>query len=76
MLAQRVLAAISPDLSKVADDMGVSYNTVMSWQMGRRAPGPENLRRLAAIADRGADNLRGLAVELRRAVDGTDEPRQ
>jgi len=76
MLAQRALAAISPDLLNVADDMGVSYNTVMSWQVGKRTPGPENLRKLAAFADRGADKLRGLAVELRRAADGTDEPPQ
>ena len=74
MLAQRALAAISPDLLNVADDMGVSYNTVMSWQVGKRTPGPENLRKLAAFADRGADKLRGLAVELRRAADGVDEP--
>ena len=73
MLAQRALAAISPDLLQVANDMGVSYSTLMSWQVGRRAPGPENLRKLAAAADRGADKLRGLAVELRRAADGTSE---
>jgi transcriptional regulator with XRE-family HTH domain len=73
MIAQRALEALSPELRTLADEMDVSYATVLAWKTGKRTPGPDNLRKLAAAADRQADGLRGLAVELRRVVSSIAE---
>ena len=48
---------------------GLNYGTLRTWRAGVRSPSPENMRRIAEIADRQADKLRGLAVELRREAD-------
>jgi len=71
MIAKRALETISPELKTVADDVGVSYASVMAWRVGRRSPGPDNLYQLAMLADKQADALRGVAVELRQAASST-----
>lgn len=70
MAAQRALHAIAPGVKKIADALGVSESTVTSWRAGRRTPSQENLHKIAALADRRADELRGVAVELRRIASG------
>lgn len=66
MSAQRALHAIAPGVKEIADTLDVSESTVTSWRAGRRTPSPDNLHKIAALADRRADELRGVAVELRR----------
>lgn len=70
MAAKRALHAIAPSVREVADVLGVSESTVTSWRAGRRTPSQDNLYRIADLADRRADELRGVAVELRRIASG------
>lgn len=73
MAAQRALHAIAPTVKDIAGVLGVSEQTVVSWRAGRRTPSTENLHKIAALADRRADELRGVAVELRRIASGSNE---
>lgn len=72
MSAQRALRAIAPKVQEVSDALGVSYDSVAAWRAGRRTPSEENLHKIAALADRRADELRGVAVELRRIASEDD----
>ncbi len=73
MLAQRALQALTPSLRYVSEETGLNYGTLRTWRAGIRSASPDNLRKLAEMADQQADKLRGLAVEMRRVADGTRE---
>lgn len=72
MSAKRALHAIAPSVRQISEVLGVAESTVHSWRAGRRAPSAENLHKIAALADRRADELRGVAVELRRIASGDE----
>jgi hypothetical protein len=74
MLVKRALQAAAPDLKELAEEGELNYGTMRAWSAGARTPGPDNLKRIAALLDRRADTLRGLAVEVRRAAnDGSPD---
>lgn len=66
MAAKRAIRALTSSVRSIADSLDVSEHTVLSWKGERRSPSTDNLRALADLADRRADELRGLASELRR----------
>lgn len=70
MLAQKTVEALTPEMQKMAEKLGVSYSTFKYWKTGERTPSPENARKLAALADEQADELLALAARLRRSADG------
>lgn len=72
MSAQRAIDALTGSVRDLANTLGVSEATVGSWRLKRRSPSKENLLKLANAADRRADELRGVAVELRRIASGND----
>lgn len=72
MAATRVIDAITLSVREVADSLGVSEDTVLSWRAGRRSPSEKSLRKVASLADERADQLRGLAVEVRRMASSDD----
>ena len=68
-MIQRALEAVTGGIERLADELGVNYNTVWSWKQGRRNPSADNLRRLADVLDRRADQLHQLAEQIREAAD-------
>lgn len=69
MLMQRALEEGPFDMKALADDAGVSYDTVRSWMIGRRNPSPENVRRIADALRRRGGHLEQLADELEEAAE-------
>lgn len=65
-----LLQGIAGRMEDVAREAGVSYSALYSWATGRRRPGRQNLEKLAKLADQRADELKRLASELRRRLDG------
>lgn len=65
---QRALEQGPFSLRGLAEDAGISYDSLYSWARGRRTPKPENLRQVADEFERRADRLRELAKELRNAA--------
>jgi transcriptional regulator with XRE-family HTH domain len=65
-MIQRALDATTGGIERLAEEMGVSHNTVWSWKAGRRNPSPENLRKLADVLRKRGDSLTRLADELDR----------
>lgn len=74
MTAQRALHTLAPGVKGIASELDVSAQAVTSWRSGRRTPSAENLRKIAALADERADQLRGVAVEIRRLASEEDHP--
>jgi transcriptional regulator with XRE-family HTH domain len=68
-LIQRVLESGTCSLQQLAEEAGISYDSLYSWAKGRRVPRGENLRELASSFEDRADRLKNLAAELRRAAD-------
>lgn len=68
-LVQRALDEGPFTIQELADQIGVSYDSLYSWAKGRRVPRPENLRQLASGFDDRAGALRQVAAELRRAAE-------
>ena len=68
MAAKRALDAMTSSVREIADSIGVSEDTVLSWRSGRRSPSRKNVRKIAELADERADRLRGVATELREAA--------
>lgn len=56
--------ALSPPLRRIADALGVSYDTVKGWSAGRTDPSAENRAALASYAREQAAELVRLAEEL------------
>jgi transcriptional regulator with XRE-family HTH domain len=63
------LELATASLQEIADEAGISYDTLWAWSNGRRNPTAENLHRLADAIERRSDRLRKLAGELRTAAD-------
>ncbi|MDP9349203.1 MAG: helix-turn-helix domain-containing protein [Gemmatimonadota bacterium] len=68
-LIQRALEEGPFSIQQLADEAGVSYDSLYSWAKRRRVPRPENLRQLADGFGRRAEMLQNIAEELRRAAD-------
>jgi transcriptional regulator with XRE-family HTH domain len=68
MLVKRALEAAAPEIKTLSDDSGLNYGTLRAWRAGLRSPSAENREKIAALLDRRADLLRGLAEELRRSL--------
>jgi transcriptional regulator with XRE-family HTH domain len=66
MLIQRVLEEGPFSMRQLAEESGLSYDTVRAWAASRRTPREENLLQLAAALDQRGGNLRKLAAELRK----------
>lgn len=72
MLAKQTMEALTPEMQEMADDLGVSYSSMKFWKTGDRTPSPENMRKLADLADEKADQLLTLAGRLRNAADRSE----
>lgn len=72
-LIERALAEGPFSIQQLADDSGISYDTLYSWAKRRRAPRPENLRALARGLEERAEALRSIADALRKAADKDTE---
>lgn len=68
MLIRRALEEGPFSMQQLAEDAGVSYDTLYSWARGRRAPQPEGIRQLAEGLRRRRDMLDALAEELDQAA--------
>lgn len=73
---QRISQAIERALSEgpftiqqLAEEAGISYDTLYSWVRRRRVPKRENVRQLASGLEKRADLLREIAGELKDAVE-------
>ena len=66
MIAQ-ALQRSATSLQSLADEVGVSYDSLRAWATGRRNPSPENLARLADALERRGGELSELAQKLREA---------
>ena len=65
---ERALAEGPFTIQQLADDAGISYDTLYSWVRGRRRPRSENVRQLAKGLATRADLLRAIADELNDAA--------
>jgi transcriptional regulator with XRE-family HTH domain len=65
----RALAEGPFTIQQLADEAGISYDTLYSWVKGRRVPRPENVRQLASGLEKRADLLREIAEDLKDAVE-------
>ena len=65
-LIRRVLNEVPFSMRQLAEEAGVGYALVRAWSIGRRAPLPEAMRRVAAVLRRRGERLRDLADEVER----------
>ncbi len=63
-LVTHLLTLLAPSLRDVAEQQGVSHDTVRAWKLGRRTPSRENLAKLAAIAKQHSAALSDIAQRL------------
>lgn len=75
-LVQRVLKDGTFSMRQLAEDAGLKYDVVRAWAIGRRAPTPENLSRIAAGFEHRAEELLRMARELREAAGDRGEQRR
>jgi predicted DNA-binding transcriptional regulator AlpA len=68
-LIQRALEDGPFSIQQLAEEAGISYDTLYSWAKRRRVPRPENLQQLARAFDQRAERLQQIAEALRRAAD-------
>lgn len=74
-IAQAIERALSEGpftIQQLAEESGISYDTLYSWVKGRRVPRSENVRQLASGLERRADLLREIAETLKHAVESTN----
>jgi transcriptional regulator with XRE-family HTH domain len=67
-MIDRALDTATVSLQTIADETGLSYDTLWAWKNGRRNPSPENLAALADALGRRGGELARLAEELRKAA--------
>jgi transcriptional regulator with XRE-family HTH domain len=67
---ERALSEGPFTIQQLADEAGISYDTLYSWVKRRRVPRPENVRQLASGLERRADLLREISEDLKGAVEG------
>lgn len=65
---ERALSEGPFTIQQLADEAGISYDTLYSWVKGRRVPRTENVRQLASGLEKRADLLREIAEDLKEAV--------
>ena len=66
---ERALSEGPFTIQQLADEAGISYDTLYSWVKRRRVPRPENVRQLASGLQKRADLLREIAEDLKNAVE-------
>ena len=71
-LVQRALRDGPFSMRQLAEDAGLKYDVLRAWAIGRRAPLPENLSRIARGFETRAQQLSALAAELRIAAGEVD----
>lgn len=69
-----LLHGIAGRMEDVAREAGVSYSALYSWATGRRRPGRQNLEKLATLAKQRSEELDTVAAELRKRLEGSDDP--
>ena len=68
MLIQRVLDEGPFSMQQLADESGISYNTLYSWAKLKRFPRAESLRQLAEGLRKRGERLESLAADLESAA--------
>ena len=63
-LVTQLLTLLAPSLRGVAQQHGVSHDTVRAWKLGRRTPSRENLAKLATIAKQHGAALSEIAQQI------------
>ncbi len=63
-LVTQMLVLLAPSLRGIAQQHGVSHDTVRAWKLGRRTPSRENLAKLAAIAKQHSAALSDVAQQI------------
>lgn len=66
---ERALSEGPFTIQQLAEESGISYDTLYSWVKGRRVPRSENVRQLARGLEARADLLREIAENLKDAVE-------
>ena len=69
---QRVLKEAPFSMRQLAEDAGVGYSLVRAWRIGRRTPGSDTLRKIAAALEQRGASLREYAEQLRALADHVD----
>lgn len=72
MVITRALDLSTGGLERLAEETGISYNTLWSWRQGRRNPSPENLVKLAVALRHRSGELAALADSLEQAAVETE----
>jgi transposase-like protein len=65
---ERALSEGPFTIQQLADEAGISYDTLYSWVKRRRVPRPENVQQLASGLVKRAYMLLDLAEELKESV--------
>jgi pilus assembly protein TadC len=67
-LIRRVLEEVPFSMRQLAEEAEVGYALVRAWSIGRRAPLPDAMKRVAEVLRRRGDRLRDLADQVERAA--------
>lgn len=73
MAIQLAVEDAAPSLRQLASELGVSYDTLRAYAVGRRNPGKDQLRSFADVLERRAKRLNERAAELRTVAEGDAE---
>lgn len=66
-MIDQALESAAASMEEIAEEIGVTYNTLYAWRTGRRTPTAENRAALADALGRRGGELTRLAEELREA---------
>lgn len=66
---ERALSEGPFTIQQLADEAGISYDTLYSWVKRRRVPRPENVRQLASGLENRAELLREIAEDLKNVIE-------
>jgi hypothetical protein len=67
-MTAQALELLCPSLADLAGELGVSHDTMKSYSLKRRAPGPDTARALVNLMRKRAKTLARLADRLEQAV--------
>lgn len=68
-LIKRVLESATVSVEGIAEEAGLSADTLWAWAAGRRNPSPQNLEKVAAVLEERGGQMTELAKELRDAAE-------
>jgi transcriptional regulator with XRE-family HTH domain len=68
-LIQRVMSETPFSMRQLAEEAGVGYALVRAWSIGRRAPLPEAMLKVAGVLRSRGERLMELAQEIEDAVE-------